>query len=142
MGKAARPGALRGLLRVPQTQREAFARKRSEDRNVPKGSLLLGLIVDEELGIVNSLCKGPMAVLELRQVQAGGGQDKARVSRYGVHARVRPTLSAFLAHLATHTVSQSQHWSTQLAREDKVCHLHKQPVEGSSAPPRHQVARA
>ena len=40
---------------------------------------MLGLIVNEELSIVDSLCKGPIAVPELRQVQASGGQDKARI---------------------------------------------------------------
>ena len=67
-----------------QTQHEAFAWKRSEDRNVPKGSLLLGLIVNEELGIVNSLCQGAREeTMHKGSHRSDGGVFSCRVVGHG-----------------------------------------------------------
>ena len=43
------------------------------------GSLLLGLVVDEELCIVDCFGQGPVPVPELREVQASGSKNQPRV---------------------------------------------------------------
>ena len=54
---------------ITKAEEEILAGQGPQDSNVAEGSLLLSLVIDEELCIVDSFGQGPMLVPKLRQVQ-------------------------------------------------------------------------